>query len=260
MAFDAPGERLLFYYSPFSGSDDYWNYEGKKWSQSVDSFAKDSDVISAAVSKIVSPKDTDAAKVQKIYEAVMGLENTDYTRTHSFAENRAEGMKEKNAGDIWQAKQGSSDEITKLLIALVRAAGLKAYAMRVCDRRNEIFVKSFLDWDQFDNHISIVVVNGKEMHLDPGEQYEDFGELAWFHTMTGGIRQAANGTELALTPGGQLQVVDGEPAGDADGRAGWFDQRANTGDPDGCIFFAASARVSEGRACQDEAKRAGPLE
>ena len=89
---DSVSERLLFYYSPFSGWKDYWNYEGKKWSQSVDSFAKDSDVISAAVSKIVSPGDTDEQKVQKIYEAVMKLQNTDYTRSHSAAENKAEGV------------------------------------------------------------------------------------------------------------------------------------------------------------------------
>jgi hypothetical protein len=198
---DSVSERLLFYYSPFSGWKDYWNYEGKKWSQSVNSFAKDSSVISAAVSKIVSPKDTDAQKVQKIYEAVMKLQNTDYTRSHSSAENRAEGVKEKNAGDIWQAKEGSSDEITQLFIALVRAAGLKAYAMRVSDRNNEIFEKDFLSWGQLDDDIAIVVVDGKELYLDPGQQYEDLGELAWFHTMTGGIRQTADGTELAMTPG-----------------------------------------------------------
>lgn len=194
-------ERLLFYYSPFTGSKDFWNYEGKKWSQSVNRFAADSPVIQAAVSKIVSPSDTPQQKVIKIYEAVMKLDNTDYTRTHSAAENKAEGVKEKNAGDIWKAKEGTSDEITKLFIALVRAAGVQAYAMRVCDRRYEIFESSYLSWDQLDNDIAIVVIDGKEVYLDPGEQYEDYGELAWFHALTGGIRQTAQGTELAKTPG-----------------------------------------------------------
>lgn len=198
---DSVSERLLFYYTPFTGAKEFWDYEGKKWSQSVDSFAKDGSVIGAAVSKIVAPGDTDALKVQKIYEAVMKLDNTDDTRVHSVAENRAEGLKEKDAGDIWEAKQGTSDQLTELFVSLVRAAGVKAYVMRVCDRRNEIFEKAFLDWNQLDDDIAIVVIDGKEVYLDPGSRFEDFGELAWYHTMTGGIRQTANGTELAETPG-----------------------------------------------------------
>lgn len=194
-------ERLLFYYSPFNDGKEFWAYEGKKWSQSVDRFAKDSPVIQAAVSKIVSPSDTDEQKAQKIYEAVMKLDNTRFTREHSTAENKAEGVKTKDASDIWLAKRGTDDEITQLYIAMVRAAGLKAYAMRVCDRRNEIFAAPFLNWNQLDDDIAIVVIGGKEVYLDPGQQYQDFGKLAWFHTLTAGVRQTDSGTEIANVPG-----------------------------------------------------------
>lgn len=198
---DSISFRLLFYYSPFNNGKEFWAYEGKKWSQSVNSFAKDSPVIQAAVSKIVSPGDTEALKAQKLYEAVMKLDNTSFTREHSAAENKAEGVKMKDAADIWKAQRGTADEITELYIAMARAAGLKAYAMRVCDRRNELFEQYFLNWDQLDDDIAIVVIDGKEVYLDPGQRYDDFGKLAWFHTMTGGIRQIADGTELATVPG-----------------------------------------------------------
>lgn len=194
-------ERLLFFYSPFTGMKDYWNYEGKKWSQSVDKFARSSPELEAAVKKLVSPTDTDQQKAQKLYEAVMKLDNTDYTRNHSKAENKAEGVKVKDATDIWEAKRGNSDQLTELFIALARAAGLKAYAMRVCDRNQEIFVKQFLSWGQFDTDLAIVVIKGKEVYLDTGDRFADFGMLAWNHTLVGGIRQTATGTELAYTPG-----------------------------------------------------------
>jgi hypothetical protein len=193
--------RLQFYYSPYMTETDFWSHEGKFWSKNVNKFADNSPEIQAALQSIVSQGDSDAVKLQKIYEAVMKLNNTDYTRTHSAAENKAEGVKIKNAGDIWKAKQGNSDELTELFLALVRAAGMKAYAMRVCDRQNEIFEKAYLSWGQLDDDIAIVVVNGKEVYFDPGTRYEDFGELAWYHTMTGGVRQTANGTEIAVTPG-----------------------------------------------------------
>ena len=202
---DSVSYRLLFTYSPFANMKDYWNFEGKKWSQSVNKFAKDSKVLSAAVAKIVKPGDSDALKAQKIYEAVMKLDNTDYTREHSSAENKAEGVKLNNATDIWEAKRGNSDQLTELYIALARAAGLKVYAMRVTDRNTDIFVKQFLNWDQLQDDIAIVVLNGKEVYVDPGERYEDFGKLAWFHTLVGGIRQTAKGTVLADTPGGSYK-------------------------------------------------------
>ncbi len=201
MPMDSVSYRLQFYYTPFIDEKEFWKYEGKTWSESVDKFARDSPVIQAAVSKLVSPGDSEAVKAQKLYEAVMKLDNTDYTRVRSASENKAEGVKIKNAGDIWEAKQGTSDELTELYIALARAAGLKAYAMRVCDRQNEIFEAAYLSWGQLDDDIAIVVINGKEVYLDPGDRFEDFGELAWIHTLTGGIRQTATGTELSTTPG-----------------------------------------------------------
>jgi hypothetical protein len=202
---DSVSYRLLFTYSPFVGMKDYWDFEGKKWSQSVNKFAKRTKVIRAAVAKIVKPGDSDAVKAQKLYEAVMKLDNTDYTRVHSKAENKAEGVKLNNATDIWEAKRGTSDQLTMLYIALARAAGLKVYAMRVTDRDRDIFVKQFLNWNQLQDDIAIVVLNGKEVYVDPGDRYEDFGKLAWFHTLVGGIRQTAKGTVLADTPGGSYK-------------------------------------------------------
>ncbi len=198
---DSVSERLLFYYSPFQNAQAYWQYEGKKWSQAVDHFAADSPVLEAAVKKIVSPGASQQQKALKIYEAVMKLDNTSFSRQHSAAENRAEGIRTRNATDIWEARQGTADEITGLFVAMARAAGLTAYEMRVADRDQTLFERDFLDWDQLDDDIAIVTINGKEVYLDPGERFEDFGKLPWFHCLTYGVRQTAQGTEITHTPG-----------------------------------------------------------
>jgi hypothetical protein len=52
------------------------------------------------VAQITAPGDSDAQKLQKIYSALMGLENTSFTRQHSAAENQAEGLHVKTAADI----------------------------------------------------------------------------------------------------------------------------------------------------------------
>jgi Domain of Unknown Function with PDB structure (DUF3857)/Transglutaminase-like superfamily len=193
--------RLIFYYSPFRTEQDYWKTLGKYWSEDFNRFAKPTGEIRAAVNGIVSPGDSDAVKVQKIYAAVMKLDNTSYTRQHTAAENRAEGIKIKSADDIWTQKRGYDDQITRLFVAMVRAAGLKAYGAMVVDRDNSIFQPSYLTWSQMDDELAIVTIGGKEVFLDPGQRYCEFGQLNWKHTWTGGVRETDHGTEIFTTPG-----------------------------------------------------------
>jgi hypothetical protein len=149
------------------------------------------------VKQIVAPGDSDRQKVEKIYAAVMKLENTSFTREHSAAENKAEGLRVKNADDIWQQKRGNNDEITRLFIALVRSAGLKAYGMIVVNRDQNVFQPAYLHWSQLDDEIAIVSLGGKDVYFDPGERYCEFGKLNWKHTLATGIRETDGGTAIA---------------------------------------------------------------
>ncbi len=117
---------VIFYYSAFRSGEEYWKTEAKYWSKDFDRFAAPSGKISSAVNGIVAPGDNDEQKVQKIYAAVMKLENTSFTREHSAEENKAEGLKTKNAEDIWAQQRGNDDEITRLFVAMVRAAGAES--------------------------------------------------------------------------------------------------------------------------------------
>ncbi|HZU09189.1 MAG TPA: DUF3857 domain-containing protein [Pseudacidobacterium sp.] len=192
--------RVLFYYTAAYSGDDYWKEMGKYWSKDVNRFAAPSAKMQQAVQQIVSSGGTEEEKLKKIYAAVMQLENTSFTRERTAAENKALGLKIKTADDIWEQKRGNEDELTRLFIAMVRAAGMKAYDMIVTNRDRDLFVKSYLDWDQLDDEIAIVPVNGKEMFFDPGQRYCEFGKLHWKHTMVQGIRQTDSGTEITNTP------------------------------------------------------------
>ena len=193
--------RVIFYYTPWRTPDEYWKNQGKYWSKEVDRFANPSSQIHAAVGQTVAPGDSDEKKVKKIYDEVMKIENTSFTRTHSAEENKAEGLKVKSADDIWEQKRGDSDEITRLFIAMVRAAGIKAYAMSVVNRDQNVLQTQYLDWNQLDDEIAIVPIAGKEVFLDPGQRYCEFGKLHWKHTWVNGVRQTDNGTQITTTPG-----------------------------------------------------------
>jgi hypothetical protein len=197
---DSLKEQVTFYYSPYLSKEEYWKHEGERWSKEMDHFADETKTLKDAVSQIVTPADNEDTKARKLYDAVMALDNTDYTRRKSQAELKQMGLKRaKDAEDVWKQKSGGSDEIALLYLAMVRAAGLKAYAMTVCDRNREIFNPYFLSTRQFDDVIVIVSIDGKQIPVDPGKKFAAFGQLAWTHTEVTGLRQSDKGPEFGGT-------------------------------------------------------------
>lgn len=193
--------RVLFYYSAYRTTDEFWKNESKFVSKSWDKFIGPGPAVKAAVNEIVLPADTPDQKLRKIYIAVMKLENTRFTREHSSAEEKAQGFKEvQTSDDVWTRKRGSDDQITELFVAMARAAGLKAYIAAVTSRDRSLFVKGFLSLSQLDDLIAIVNIDGKEHYFDPGSRYCPYGHLAWKHTLAEGIRQTEGGADFAHTP------------------------------------------------------------
>lgn len=194
--------RVLFYYSPYRTSAEFWKAKGKRWSKMIDSFAS-SDKLNSATQTVTAGADTQDAKLRKIYAAVMKLENTDFTRSREKTEDKAEGVgKTTNAADVYQHGRGSSDQLTAVFVGMARAAGMKAYFMLIPDRSRRLFTPYWLSMEQFDNMVAIVNVDGKEQFFDPGQRYCPYGQLAWQDTMVQGMRETEGGqTDFAGTPG-----------------------------------------------------------
>jgi hypothetical protein len=193
--------RVLFYYTPYRNGQDYWNNEGKDWSKMHDKFIGPDADVKAAVKNLIAPSDTQEQKLRKIYAAVMQLENTDFTREHSTAEEKAQGLKPvRNTDDVWNHKRGSSDQLSDLFVAMARAAGMKAYVIAVTNRDRNLFIQSYFSISQLDDDLAIVNVDGKEHFFDPGSRFCAYGHLAWKHTLAAGLRQTDSGTEFAQAP------------------------------------------------------------
>jgi hypothetical protein len=196
-------ERVNFYYAVDSSQNDYWRNEGNAWVKDRERFIGSPGSMREAVASLVAAGDTDTVKLQKIYAAIMAMDNTNFSRKHQVIEDRAAGLKEvKSAEDIWQRKRGDDDQITMLFIALARAAGLKAVDMRVTNRDHDLFSPTLLSMGQLDDDLAIVALDGKEQFFDPGQRDCPFGQLAWKHTGTMGLREVAKGENavIAQTP------------------------------------------------------------
>jgi hypothetical protein len=190
--------RVYFQYSAYPDSAVFWKTEGLLWSKEIDKFIAPNQAVNDMVSQLTSPANSEE---EKLYDGVMTFENTDFTRERSAREEKAEGYKTiKTIKDIVVRKRGNGAELTVLFVALARAAGMKAYVMGVTSRDSELFNANVQSLDQLDDDIAIVNVGGKEQFFDPGERYCTYGQLHWKHTQAGGLRQTADGTEVAITP------------------------------------------------------------
>lgn len=194
--------RVLFYYTPYRTPEEYWKNKGKSWSKRVDKFTGPGSGVTAAVQHLVLPGDSQEVKLKKIYAAVMQLDNTDLSREHSKAEEKADGLQQvKDTDDILARKRGSGDQLTRLFVAMARAAGMKAYVGVVTNRDTTLFAVQYMSMRQLDDDLAIVTVDGKEAFFDPGTRFCPYGQLAWKHSLTSGIRQTGSGTAVFTSPG-----------------------------------------------------------
>jgi hypothetical protein len=193
--------KVLFYYKGAFGANDFWISEAKRWSKDVDHFAEPSKAMHDAVSGIIAPGDSDEAKARKLYKAVQALDNTDFSRKKHQAEMKQLGLREaKRAEDTWSQKSGNREDIALLYLAMVRAAGFTAYAMKVVDREQGLFDPSYMSFEQLNDTVVLLNLSGKDIVLDPGEKMCPFKTVGWRHSSAGGIRESPEGRFVAMTP------------------------------------------------------------
>jgi hypothetical protein len=137
---------------------------------------------------------------------VQALENTDYSRKKTESELKQLKIKAaKHAQDTWEQKSGSSEDIALLYLAMLRAAGLNANALKVVDRERGLFDPSYMTSYQLDDSIVLLNSGGSEIGLDPGEKMCPFKTLSWRHSLASGLRQGG-GDKFMITSPGQSYV------------------------------------------------------
>jgi len=194
--------KVEFYYKSETNAANFWADEAKLWSKDVDHFAESSKAIKEAVAGLIAPTDSDLDKAKKLYVAVQALDNTDYSRKKTESELKQLKIKTaKHAQDTWEQKSGSSEDIAMLYLAMLRAAGLNANALKVVDREQGIFDPSYMSLSQLDDTIVLLNTGGTEIGLDPGEKMCPFKTLSWRHSLASGLRQGGGEKSMVTSPG-----------------------------------------------------------
>lgn len=197
--------RVQFYYMVGQKQEDFWKDEGKFWNKDVENFQGRKNGVAEAVAQAVSSADSPEIKARKIYSFVSKLDNWSYEPPKAEQEERALGIKaDRGAEDVLRQHGGSHDDLNKLYVTMLRAAGIPAWLMWVPSRDRQFFEPAFLSTYQLTAEIVVTQLNGKEQFLDPGTKFCPYGLLDWRYSNVQGLRQReGKGTEIV-----QSNVLD----------------------------------------------------
>jgi hypothetical protein len=223
--------RVYFYYQATLKPEDYWKEEGKFWNKDVENFSSKGKNVAGMLAKITSPADTPEQKVREIYAFVAALKHEgdsskraqqgyalEYRSAECIMQSGISGVAISDAAGCVQSQDkpvqqkastigaddillrgGDHNELNRLFVAMVRAAGIPASLIWVPDRSRRVFMQQYLSTEQLDGEIAIVQADGKDVFLDPGSRFCPYGIVDWRYTSAMGLRQNPNGVEFGET-------------------------------------------------------------
>ncbi len=205
-----PPEDLLKYRVEFvyqSPGDDakdqaeYWKHFDKERLRDINEFIGARRAMEEAVGQIVAPGDTPEAKLRKLYARVQQVRNVSFERQKTEDEEKREHLHAiSDVGDVWKRGYGDGQQITWLLLALARAAGLQADPVEVATRDVYFFDKNMMNGHQLNTNVVLVNLDGKDVYLDPGAAFTPFGMLPWMETAVQGLHFNKEGGAWISTP------------------------------------------------------------
>lgn len=205
----------------------YWKDFGKKRNGELESFVGKRKAMEQAVAQIVSPSDSQDAKLRKIYDRVQQIRNTTYELQKTEQEEKREKEKPpENVEEIWKRGYGDGVRLTWLFLGLVRAAGFEAYGCWVSSRSQYFFNRVTMEGAKLNANVVLVKLNGKDLYFDPGGAFTPFGLLEWSETGVAGLRLDKDGgtwirttlplaSESRIERSGKLKLSD---TGDLEGK------------------------------------------
>ena len=197
------GKMNLYYAVGFFGASSYWMGLGTSLAREYDGFIgrKKSKLIDAEVSRLVSPKEGDEARLRKIYARAQQIRAMDYESSKTNKELKQEHIEEnKSAEQVLQRGYGYGNHINLLFIAMSRAAGFEANPLLLSSRRRAFFTEEYPNGEQLNAMVAVVRAGEKSYILDPQSPYCPFDFLPWSLTDAGGMLVDTINPRMMSTP------------------------------------------------------------
>lgn len=181
--------------------DVFWQHVGRNQNEFVEKFIDKRKAMEAAVAQIVAPTDSPEVKLRKIYARVQQIRNKSFELRKSAQEIKRDKEKiDENVEDVWKRGYGTHRQLTWLFLALARSAGFEAYGVLISSRADYFFTAKTMEYWKLNSAVVLVKLDGKDLYLDPGAEFNSFGMLMWSETGVTGLRLDQNGGTWIRTP------------------------------------------------------------
>ncbi|MGC2695208.1 MAG: DUF3857 domain-containing protein, partial [Candidatus Angelobacter sp.] len=196
-----PQVRFFYVGSEGQTPDKFWETAGQRWNYEVDHFIGNRKEISQAAAAAIGNETDPDKKLRLLYARAQQVRNLTYERERTEAEQKKESIKsDQNVGDVLSRGIGYRDDITRLMVALARAAGFDASIVKVSDRRDRFFDKALLSKRQLSTEIAVISQGGHDIYLDPGTRFCPYGYLRWIRTSAAGLKLDKKGGTFVTAP------------------------------------------------------------
>jgi hypothetical protein len=172
-----------------SGVRAFWTQNARQWSLHLNNFIGDfREVRSAAAAAIGNATDPEE-KLRRLYARAQEIRNLAWERDRTTAEAKKEHLNDnQSAADVVQHGYGYDQDITAFFVAMARASGFDASIILVASRERRFFKTEYLVGQQYHSPIAGVVLNGKNLLLEPATKFCPFGSVRWINTGTSALK------------------------------------------------------------------------
>lgn len=191
---------VSFYYTFTPSEKEFWQKEMDYWNKALNKYIAPTGLIRSTAEEITSGTAIPLDKAKKLYALVQKFDNQDLDQRATVAPDDG-SIPYGSVEQVLEAKRGGSRQLTFLYLSLARAAGLDARPIRLAGRDRGLFSANTLDTTQLDSIIVGIMIDGKEIYVDPGERRAPFETLYWAHSGAGGVALQSDGkVETLITP------------------------------------------------------------
>ncbi|HVQ36865.1 MAG TPA: DUF3857 domain-containing protein [Pyrinomonadaceae bacterium] len=173
---------MLLYYSKTSNlqPDKFWQDYGKRTYEEHKSRMKVSEEVKTAAAAAIAGAATPEEKLEKIFEFCRSrIKNTNDDASGLTTEDRAKLKANKTPAETLSRGQGTGDDIDMLFAAMAIASGFDARVVKLANRSDVFFDKTFPD-EYFMQSYDIAVKVGEQWRFyDPASTYVPLGMLRW---------------------------------------------------------------------------------
>lgn len=157
--------------------DKYWRNYARRTFDRLDRQTSPSRAIRRVVNTITLSTDTAAEKIERIYNYVQN----EIHNVGGLSEEQMGGLKRnQSANDTIHRRYGTPEDINRLFVAMLRAAGLDARVAAITTRNENFFRRSFPDAFQLNGEVAAVLArDGSARFYDPGTPHCPPGLLPW---------------------------------------------------------------------------------